>query len=769
VNRIRSVVTVVALSAAALTAPAAPAGAAPGDSMADLQAALAGCSGPYAVALTQDLSDPTAVLTIGCDVTLDLAGHDLTVLSVDIGSGRTFELTDSTSGALAGTLTADASQTGRSGPPYDGLAGVHTNGPLITSGYAHLVAAGGANAAGVGGAHSGGTQNGGGVTARDHSTIRGSGGSWGSGIGGGYDGNGGSVHAEDFAQVTGIARDHAGGIGAGYQVSSNAGEVVADDDSVVSGYGIEGGAGIGNALGTSAGAGPLVIANDRSTVIGEGGGGGAGIGAGSSNRSEGTGVITVNDEATLIACGSSGGSAVGPSNGSADPTGTFLTVNGGTVRLQSDLDVPDTGGTPAVVLNGGRIVRDDGTTAGITGTGTVQNDGALGVPTSAITVAGVTRRHTTVTFDPANGEPGPAPVTVFADTFAHGDRSLPPEPSRAGYVFAGWVGPGGVPITAGSDLVTFGPSTDGSAVTVAAHAEWAVPPFPSTVLTSTPTLTNTTSPARGTAAPAVGDTLTATPGATSPDNASFAYAWQRTRGGTTSAIAGATGATYALTSDDLGARISVVATASAPAYTPASATSAPTGAVQRGTLAMARPALTNTASGARGTTAPAVGDVLASSGPSTTPAGASVALAWQRTTDGTTTPIAGATGTTYRLTPDDLGATVSVIATATRPGYTDATAASPATGPVAAGALTGVPRVTVTGRARAGHQLTATYDAWEPVPTVQWLRDGRAIAGATGRHYTPTRADRGHRVTAEVTFSRPGYLDRTRRAGRDIR
>ena len=41
--------------------------------------------------------------------------------------------------------------------------------------------------------------------------------------------------------------------------------------------------------------------------------------------------------------------------------------------------------------------------------------------------------------------------------------------------------------------------------------------------------------------------------------------------------------------------------------------------------------------------------------------------------------------------------------------------------------------------------------------SVQWYRDGRAIAGAVAARYVPTRADLGHAITVEVTGREAGY------------
>ncbi|KAA1423313.1 filamentous hemagglutinin N-terminal domain-containing protein [Mumia zhuanghuii] len=59
----------------------------------------------------------------------------------------------------------------------------------------------------------------------------------------------------------------------------------------------------------------------------------------------------------------------------------------------------------------------------------------------------------------------------------------------------------------------------------------------------------------------------------------------------------------------------------------------------------------------------------------------------------------------------------------------------------------------------------ASSAAWAPSPArlaYQWLRDGRAIAGATRATYALAPADRGHRVSVRVTGSRAGFETVTR-------
>ena len=150
--------------------------------------------------------------------------------------------------------------------------------------------------------------------------------------------------------------------------------------------------------------------------------------------------------------------------------------------------------------------------------------------------------------------------------------------------------------------------------------------------------------------------------------------------------------------------------------------------------------------------------------------------AWDPTTDLTFAyrwlldgaPVAGATDPTYVPTASDLGHTLRVEVTASRDGYTSATATSVATEPVAAApvpAITSSEAPTIAGKARVGSTLTATTGAWDPTTDLtyayRWLLDGAPVAGATDSTYTVAPSDRGRTLTVEVTASRDGYTSAT--------
>jgi subtilisin family serine protease len=127
------------------------------------------------------------------------------------------------------------------------------------------------------------------------------------------------------------------------------------------------------------------------------------------------------------------------------------------------------------------------------------------------------------------------------------------------------------------------------------------------------------------------------------------------------------------------------------------------------------------------------------------------------------TPIAGATGATYKPTTSDAGKTISVASVGTKLGSTPSLHYSNAVGPVTKAMKPGTP--TISGTSEVGHTLTGSSGTWSPTGLTrhyQWNRDGVPISGATARTYKLIAADAGASITFSSTATRSGYTPTTR-------
>jgi len=150
-----------------------------------------------------------------------------------------------------------------------------------------------------------------------------------------------------------------------------------------------------------------------------------------------------------------------------------------------------------------------------------------------------------------------------------------------------------------------------------------------------------------------------------------------------------------------------------------------------------------------------VGSVLTANAGSWGPEG--VALAYQWKVDGQA--IAGATASTYTISGDYVGKTLSVTVTGSKEGTESKAETSANSAVVQKGSLktTGA---FITGTAKVGYRLTASHAAWGPEPVAmsyQWYRSGVAITGATASSYVLTGADAGKTMTVRVIGRKTGY------------
>ena len=255
-----------------------------------------------------------------------------------------------------------------------------------------------------------------------------------------------------------------------------------------------------------------------------------------------------------------------------------------------------------------------------------------------------------------------------------------------------------------------------------------------------PTISDTT--------PTVDQALTATPGVWAPAPVTLAYQWYR---GTT-AIAGATKATYKVQSADLGQALKVKATGSKPGYTTVSKTSAATSVAAKATFKTA-PVPTISGTARVDLTLTAVPGVWS-------PTASSFGYQWYRNGSA----ISGATAATYKLTAASLGTVITVRVTANRAGYVSVSNTSAGTVKVMAGLTAATPTISDT-TPTVDQTLTARPGTWGPSPvtfTYQWYRGSTAITGATAVTYQAQAADVGQTLKVTVKGAKSGYASLSR-------
>jgi hypothetical protein len=188
------------------------------------------------------------------------------------------------------------------------------------------------------------------------------------------------------------------------------------------------------------------------------------------------------------------------------------------------------------------------------------------------------------------------------------------------------------------------------------------------------------------------------------------------------AIGGATAGTYTLTVGDLGKEISVRATGSKAGFQDATTVSSAVMVTAGGALqATIAPTITGTAT---------VGQSLRASAGTWSQPSPTFTYQWFRTG----APIPGATSSSYKLTPEDAGADISLVVGASKTGFTDgaATSASVSVARMSS-SITGslkADRIKKSKRAKLGITLSVSGLA-TPNGTIQVLDKGKKIASFT--------------------------------------
>ncbi|MBO1751210.1 SH3 domain-containing protein [Actinotalea sp. BY-33] len=227
-------------------------------------------------------------------------------------------------------------------------------------------------------------------------------------------------------------------------------------------------------------------------------------------------------------------------------------------------------------------------------------------------------------------------------------------------------------------------------------------------------------------APVVGENLRAVV-AQAPEGADVSYRWSRD--GAT--IDAADGPVYALVMADAGHAIDVEVVAQAFGRTDTTARSTPVIAVYPGELSVS-------------TAAPRIGEAVTVSITGAVPSDLRHEISWL--VDGRPQVYGGSA--TWRVNRG-LG---GVLAVRVRPSIPGAPATDLVVGTLGPGTMT--PSLAMDGHMYVGQRLEARSS---DIPsgasiTHQWLRDGDAIVGATGRLYTVTEEDTGRAISVSATF-----------------
>ena len=249
----------------------------------------------------------------------------------------------------------------------------------------------------------------------------------------------------------------------------------------------------------------------------------------------------------------------------------------------------------------------------------------------------------------------------------------------------------------------------------------------------------------------VGDTLTAVAsGVTGTPAPTATYQWYD---GSTP-IGGATSSTYVVQSSDLGDSIVVTITETNGGASP-SATSIGTANVTAAP-SIASATITGTA---------AVGDTLTAvaSGVDGVPSPAATYQWFEGST-----PIGGATSSTYVVQSSDLGDSIVVTITETNGVGTAASATS--TGSANVTAEPSITSALISGTPEVGDTLTAVASGVSgtpsPTATYQWYEGSTEISGATLSTYTVPSADLGVSISATITETNASGLPLPRRLTR---
>ncbi len=128
--------------------------------------------------------------------------------------------------------------------------------------------------------------------------------------------------------------------------------------------------------------------------------------------------------------------------------------------------------------------------------------------------------------------------------------------------------------------------------------------------------------------------------------------------------------------------------------------------------------------------------------------------------------IPGANKASFTVAPAQVGKKLTATITASRDGFTPATASAPATKAVEKGEFAPIDEPVLNGAPELDETLELTTNAWTPSPNkvnVKWFADGKRItdptgANVTGTKLTLTEAQVDARIHVRVVVNGPGYV-----------
>lgn len=240
-----------------------------------------------------------------------------------------------------------------------------------------------------------------------------------------------------------------------------------------------------------------------------------------------------------------------------------------------------------------------------------------------------------------------------------------------------------------------------------------------------------------------GTILSATPGTWDLAGVSEAYQWMRG----SLPVAGATSLTYEVTSADLGKEVKLRVTGSKDGWSNTVVYSNGVFGVSGEAPLMEQPP--EIAGSGR------LGTLLTSTPPVWNLTEVTNKYQWLR--DGEN--ISWATSPTYTVAPADVGKSITLRVTGSKPGHAVGIANSNAISALPGEAPVNTAAPTISGTRTVGSYLSASAGSWDGYFSYgyQWLRNGYPISGATGPSYRLVTSDAGRAISVQVTASKTGY------------